>query len=291
MLKSMTGFGRVICQLPEKKIIIEIKTLNSKQNDINTRLSGYYKEKEIEIRELISKSLGRGKIDFSLIVESTGNSRKAEMDKDLARIYLKDLTELATEFNVIDKSDILNALMQMPELFRVQNQELKEEDWLPVLNAIKEVLNQVNDYRKNEAIALEEDLKIRVQSITDLQAQITPFEEERIKIIKNRIQKNLSQLSNIETNKDRLEQELIYYLEKLDITEEHVRLSKHCTYFIETMQTKTASHSKKLGFIAQEMGREINTIGSKANHAEIQQLVVQMKNELEKIKEQLANIL
>ncbi len=291
MLVSMTGFGKATCTLENKKLTIEVKTLNSKQLDVNTRIPGYYKEKEIVIRNLISEKLVRGKIDFSIYAELSGNESGSIIDTEAVKTYFNQLNTIATELGIADKSDILSNIMRMPDVLKTERKELNEEEWSALEQAIIEALNDVTKYRKQEGSPLEKDIIDRIETIARLHSEVEQFENERIERIKERLNQNLTELVNNESyDKNRFEQELIFYLEKFDITEEKVRLNHHCEYFLKTIKMDEPV-GKKLGFISQEIGREINTMGSKANHQEIQKLVIQMKDELEKIKEQLLNIL
>ncbi len=291
MIKSMTGYGKAVLELSAKKITIEIKTLNSKQIDINTRIPSIFKEKELDIRSLISSQLERGKIDFSIYLENTGEETIYAINKKLAKAYYEDLKELAHEINQHNFSSYLPVVLKMPEVLRPDIEELKEDEWKQIERTIVDALIQVDEYRTGEGESLEKDFVKRTSNISTLLEEITPFEKNRMDTYRQRINKNLTEfLEQNQVDKNRFEQELIYYLEKLDVTEEKVRLKNHCEYFLETLQ-EPVSAGKKLSFISQEMGREINTLGSKANDADMQRIVVKMKDELEKIKEQLYNIL
>ncbi|MCF8228054.1 MAG: YicC family protein [Bacteroidales bacterium] len=291
MIKSMTGYGKAVLELPAKKITIEIKTLNSKQIDISTRIPSIFKEKELDIRSLISSQLERGKIDFSIYLENTGEETIYAINKKLARSYYEDLKDLAQEINQHTFSSYLPVVLKMPEVLKPEIEELKEEEWKQIERTIVDALIQVDEYRTEEGKTLEKDFIKRTNNISAHLDEITPFEKSRIDNYRQRIHKNLSEfMEESQVDKNRFEQELIYYLEKLDVTEEKVRLKNHCEYFLETLNEPVSS-GKKLSFISQEMGREINTLGSKANDADMQRIVVKMKDELEKIKEQLYNIL
>lgn len=291
MIKSMTGYGKAICELPDKKITIEIRTLNSKQLDLNTRIPSVYKEKELEMRSIISKELERGKIDVSFWVEDTGAESNYTFNNELIKNYYVELKKITQALNVKDDKDLLAITMRLPDVLKSEREELDEQEWMKIAKALTEVIAAVDDYRTIEGKVLEKDFNKRVELILNLLKMLSPFEKERIEKLRTRLNAELNnQFDSENVDKNRFEQELLYYLEKFDITEEKVRLANHCNYFNETMESHN-SNGKKLGFIVQEMGREINTIGSKANHSEIQKIVVQMKDELEKIKEQLMNIL
>ncbi len=291
MLKSMTGFGKEVIETPFRKVTVEIRTLNSKQLDLNLRTPLEFREKEPEIRSLISKSLQRGKIDFSIQTESIGNQTAPVINKELAKHYYDEMVLLAETVGQTDYTGFLPVIVKMPDVF-VQNQnETNPEEWEQIKAGIIEAIKHVDQFRMEEGSILEKDLIQRVNLIAELLEEVIPYEAERPAIVKERIRKRLEEwAADADADSNRLEQEMIYYLEKFDITEEKVRLKKHCDYFLETLNSQQ-SPGKKLGFVGQEIGREINTLGSKANHAEIQKIVVLMKDELEKIKEQLYNIL
>ncbi|MEZ5082546.1 MAG: YicC/YloC family endoribonuclease [Bacteroidales bacterium] len=291
MIKSMTGFGKaeVICR--NQKIIIEVKSLNSKFFDVNTRLPNGFRDKELEVRNLLSVKLQRGKIDFSLILEESADMGNFSINKELAKKYFKELTELSGDFGVKDHTDYLPVIMRMPDVLVPARNELDEEEWSIIKRTINQALDHLEEFRLEEGKSLEMDMVSRSKKIMTILEEIKPFEKQRIETLKTRIKKDVFETVDKEdVDMNRFEQELIYYIEKLDITEETVRLKNHCLYFNEILKERE-SQGKKLGFITQEMGREINTLGSKANDADIQKLVVQMKDELEKIKEQLYNIL
>ena len=291
MIKSMTGFGKAILELPNKKITIEIKTLNSKQIDISTRIPSIYKEKELAIRSLISSQLERGKIEFNVYLENTGQKTSYTINKSLAKAYYEELKELAYAINQQNYSSYLPVVIKMPEVLKPDIEELNEEDWKQIEKSIVDALIMVDEYRTQEGKSLTTEFEKRIKLILDLLKDIEPFEKDRIELVKSKLQKSFAEIKEeVKFDKNRFEQELIYYIEKLDITEEKVRLRSHCDYFLETLK-EPISMGKKLSFISQEIGREVNTMGSKANHANIQRVVVQMKDELEKIKEQLYNIL
>ncbi len=291
MIKSMTGYGKAETELENKKVTVEIKTLNSKQLDINTRMPAVYRPKELYIRNLLSEKLERGKIEFNVHVEQNGDALNYTLNKALAKKYHEELKELAGNIDQDDFSNYLPILLKMPDVLKADKEDFNENEWLQIELVILGALEQLNEFRQQEGELLQKEISDRVRIIMDLLIDVEPFENERIDQIKARIQKNLEAIqldANIDQN--RFEQELIYYLEKIDITEEKVRLKQHCDYFLETI-AGDGSLGKKLGFISQEIGREINTLGSKANEVNMQKIVIQMKDELEKIKEQLFNIL
>jgi len=287
----MTGFGKSVLELPKRKVSIEIKTLNSKLLDISSRISGFYKNRELELRSLLSKKLQRGKIDLSIFVETSGESNKFTLNHQLAKKYYNELKQISNEIEVRDFSDYLPIIINMPDVLIPEIEEIDETEWEQVLLKTKAAINEVNEFRKNEGEILEQDFIKRILLINDFLLEIEKHESSRIEDFKKRIKKEL--LDTVEESKidnNRFEQELIYYIEKFDITEEKIRLKKHLDFFMDTLN-ENVSNGKKLIFVSQEIGREINTIGSKANNAVIQKIVVNMKDELEKIKEQLFNVL
>ncbi|MBQ9312649.1 MAG: YicC family protein [Bacteroidales bacterium] len=288
-MKSMTGYGKCSVNFENKVISVEIRTLNSKQADINIKVPQIYKSKEIEINNILKTKLERGKIDCYITVQYAKDSAVLEMNKELFVSYYKQLKEVLDGVSA-DVNSVIEYLLQRDDVMQSNNNELGEEESQILLSCVASAVEMVDEYRKNEAIALKDDLVKRVNIIRDLSNGVEDFEKQRVPIIKEKLLNRLNQLQLENVDMGRLEQELIYYLEKLDITEEKVRLNKHIDYFLETVE-QTESQGKKLGFIAQEMGREINTLGSKSNDAQMQRIVVKMKDELEKIKEQLANIL
>jgi uncharacterized protein (TIGR00255 family) len=295
MISSMTGYGKITVELPGKKLNIEIKSLNSKALDLSVKLPGVFRDKELELRTFLSQKLQRGKIDLYISSDDTSETPSLRINTTLAKKYYKELKDLLTEIGEEDHSALLPILFKMPDVLQTEKIESEEDDWSLIKEGIEKAILLVNEFRRNEGLILEKDILTRVGLILNLLESITPFEATRMKDIRDRIRtgfQNLSKSENLTMVPDdnRFEQELIYYLERLDITEEKVRLQKHCNYFIDTLEDPD-SQGKKLGFIIQEMGREINTIGSKANDAGMQKIVVQMKDELEKIKEQLGNIL
>lgn len=290
MIKSMTGFGRTAIEVTGKSITIEIRTLNSKQLDLNTRIAPLFRNNENEIRAMISHELERGKIDFNLSMDRN-SAPNVSINCGLAKSYFETLTALSHDLNNQVESDIFMQVLRMPDVISTPQEELSDEEWAAVKNAILETCNKVNDFRLTEGAALAKDFEKRICMIRDMIDEVTPFEENRITTLRAKFEKGMADLAGkVQFDANRMEQEIFFYLEKLDITEEKVRLRKHCQYFLETMESPE-SNGKKLGFIVQECGREINTLGSKSNDFNIQQIVVRMKDELEKLKEQLANIL
>ncbi|HOI49678.1 MAG TPA: YicC family protein [Prolixibacteraceae bacterium] len=291
MIKSMTGFGKSEFEINNKKITIEIKSLNSKQADINTRIPALYREKEIDMRREITDQLVRGKIDLSIYVENLGETSSAIINEAIVKNYFENLRKLSNDLELPVNESILQIIMRLPDTVKVQYEQLEEEEWEILLANIRKALAQVGQFRLQEGTALEKDLLANIDAIQSLLKAIEPFEQQRIETIKNRLNDSLDSLRlNGTVDHDRFEQELIFYLERLDFNEEKVRLVNHCKYFLETMKDGEPN-GKKLSFIAQEIGREINTIGSKANESNIQRLVVQMKDALEKVKEQVLNVL
>ncbi|MCH2214999.1 MAG: YicC family protein [Flavobacteriales bacterium] len=286
----MTGFGKASAQFAEKKITVEIKSLNSKQFDLSMKLPSLYREKELVMRSTVSKALGRGKVDLSIFTESPDGDKQVVINQDVASQYLNQIKSLGNKVGLNEPESLLTSLLSLPEVLKTERPELSEEEWSSVQSALSEATMALNDFRKTEGSRLEEDIVQRVRNIEKLAEDLEPHLEARINEVRTRIKTNISELIQKEqADQNRLEQEIVYYLEKLDITEEEIRLKSHCSYFLETINS-SADVGKKLGFISQEMGREINTMGSKANYVPIQQIVVQMKDELEKIKEQLLNI-
>ena len=287
----MTGFGKATGEVNNKKITIEIKSLNSKQADISVRMPSFYKEKELPLRSTINKKLQRGKIEFNLYAELLGENSNLNLNIDLFKKYYQEFNSAAKEVDPNHNADLISIISRMPDLLKAERTELDENEWTSVAKIIDNALSEIDDFRCTEGVSLEKELKLRVNNISDLLSEVVQYEEERIETVRTKILNNLKEVVDESgINKDRFEQELIFYIEKFDVTEEKTRLAQHCTYFIETMNSNI-SEGKKLGFICQEMGREINTLGSKANHSELQKIVVQMKDELEKIKEQILNIL
>lgn len=287
----MTGYGKAICELPGKKVSIELRSLNSKQMDLNTRIPAFYREKELEVRSELTSRLFRGKVDFSIFVETQSGEKSVMINKDVIRGYYAQMSELAQEFGQSDRTDFLRIIMPLPDTVTVEQSQLSDEEWAEVHKAIDTAINNLIEFRKQEGESLDADLRRRIANIDNYLSQVPQYEDCRVEKVRARIEKNLEELIMKGTaDMNRLEQEMILYIEKLDINEEKVRLAQHLKYFIETMETEDQP-GKKLGFIAQEIGREINTLGSKANEANLQKLVIQMKDELEKIKEQILNVL
>ena len=290
MIKSMTGFGKGEVALPSKKITVEVRSLNSKQLDLAVRMPGIFRQKEFELRSVAAAAIQRGKADITVTVENTAVSTSATVNKEIFGEYMRQVNEALIYSGVsADYDAIVPAVLRMPEVVSAQTESLTEEESAALMQALNIALEQFNSFREQEGATLIADLLRRVDLIEEYKRQVEPFEATRAETIKNRIRENLAQLK-VDIDANRLEQEMIFYIEKLDITEEKVRLSNHCNYFREVAAAEEAV-GRKLGFIAQEMGREINTLGSKSNEANMQILVVKMKDELEKIKEQVLNIL
>ena len=292
MIQSMTGYGKATAELPEKKINVEIKSLNSKAMDLSARIAPAYREKEMEIRNEIARVLERGKVDFSLWVEKKECADAATpINQVLVEGYYNQIKAISENLHIAVPTDWFQTLLRMPDVMtRTETQELSEEEWGIVYAAVKEAVSHLVDFRKQERAALEKKFREKIANIHRLLESVTPYEKERVYKVKERITDALEKTLNVDYDKNRLEQELIYYIEKLDINEEKQRLGNHLKYFISTLESGSGQ-GKKLGFIAQEMGREINTLGSKSNHAEMQKIVVQMKDELEQIKEQVLNVM
>lgn len=287
----MTGYGKAECELKDRKVTIEIKSLNSKNLDIYTKIPGLYREKELEIRNSISKKLQRGKVEFVLYYEVTDDKKATNINADVVKNYYNQLKDVATDLDLQTSEQLLQMAIRLPDTLTTERDEIDQEDWKDINKAALEAMDQLDNFRVQEGAYLQKDIVQRIEKIEKCKEDITPFELERTEKIRAKLTESLNSLNtDQEIDKNRFEQELIYYLEKLDITEEKVRLTNHCNYFIE-MINEPESNGKKLGFITQEIGREINTIGSKANNSEIQKFVVLMKDELEKIKEQMLNIL
>lgn len=291
MIQSMTGYGKAIANYKGKKITVEVKSLNSKALDLSTRIAPLYREKEMEIRQMVAKALERGKVDFSLWVEKEASAEATPINVLLATNYYQQLKGLSEKLGLKEPEDLLTTIVRMPDVMtKTEVEELEEEEWDCVQTAVNEAIKQLIDFRKQEGAALQKKFEEKINNIAQLLRDIEPYEKVRVEKIKQRITDGLNAIPNVEYDKNRLEQELIYYIEKLDISEEKQRLANHLNYFVETMNDGHGQ-GKKLGFIAQEMGREINTTGSKSNQAEMQNIVVKMKDELEQIKEQVLNAL
>lgn len=285
MIHSMTGYGKTVLQLPTKKITIELKSLNSKNLDLNVRIPSYYREKELNIRKKLAAALVRGKIDFSIYIENNGGETSSKVNENAVKEYMSQLR------NIVDSNEIelLKMAVRLPDSFKTEREELDVEEWTQIEAGIEEAIVEITNYRSDEGEALYNDFVVRTSNIERLLEEIIVMDPQRMAQVKEKLKKGVEELA-AKVDQNRFEQELIYYIEKLDITEEKVRLKNHLEYFKKSLKS-TDSNGKKLGFITQEMGREINTIGSKSNFAEMQKLVVQMKDELEKIKEQNLNVL
>ena len=288
MIQSMTGYGKSVLQLSTKKVTIEIKSLNSKNLDLNVRIPSYYKEKELAVRKKLASSLVRGKVDFSIFVEMTADETSTTINHGVVKQYIQQLRNVV-QTGTSDDVTLLKMAITMPDALKTEREELDENEWNLINQNIDEAIKEIVQYRIDEAASLEIDFRERINNIKKYLDEVYSFDGDRIENVKVRLQKAIDDLK-VETDQNRFEQELIYYLEKLDINEEKVRLANHLDYFLQTLETED-SNGKKLGFIVQEMGREINTTGSKANFAPMQKAVIQMKNELEQIKEQILNVL
>ncbi len=287
----MTGFGKSTINAENKQISIEIRSLNSKQLDLNIRVPSIFREKEIEIKNLISVELIRGKVDVNIQYENTGNTNQTKINEIAFLNYFNQIKSIGQSINIDISEQSFHNILNFPEVIKAENISINEQEWKLVLKAFNEAIKSINNFRYQEGKAIEDDFIKRINTILELNLEVEPFEKQRITKIKDKIKYNLEEIispKSIDTN--RFEQELIYYIEKIDITEEKIRLVNHCNYFLETLNTQ-GEQGKKLGFIAQEIGREINTMGSKANDTDIQHIVIKMKDELEKIKEQALNIL
>ena len=292
MILSMTGYGKAVVTYKEKKISVEIKSLNSKNFDLSTRIAPLYREKEMEVRQTLANLLERGKVDFSLWIEKDAALDATPINVQLVKNYYQQIKNIATEIGIPEPNDWFSTLLHLPDVTTKTEIEILEEDeWNVTKQAINKAVECLIDFRKQEGAALERKFHEKINNIEALLKSIEPYEESRVPKIKEKIIEGLEQVAKLDYDRNRLEQELIYYIEKLDINEEKQRLANHLNYFRETMQEKGHGVGKKLGFIAQEMGREINTTGSKSNQAEMQNIVVKMKDELEQIKEQVLNVL
>ncbi len=288
----MTGFGKAVVTFGEKKINVEIKSLNSKQLDLSTRIAPLYREKEMEIRQLVAQGVERGKVDFAIWIEKDAGADAAPVNMAIVENYYRQLRQLIETTGIPEPQDWLQTLMRLPDVTtRTETEVLDPEEWKVARQAIEEAIAQLTAFRRQEGEALQRKFTEKIDNIASLLQQIEPYEKARVEKIRQRIVDGLKDIPEVEYDKNRLEQELIYYIEKLDISEEQQRLANHLKYFRETMAEEGHGVGKKLGFIAQEMGREINTTGSKSNQAEMQNLVVMMKDELEQIKEQVLNAL
>ena len=286
MIQSMTGFGKATLQLPSKKITVEVKSLNSKGLDLNVRMPSLYREMELGLRNHIALKLERGKVDFSIFIESTAEQTSTKVNVPIVKGYINQLREVYAD---ADETELMKMAIRMPDTMKIERDEIDENDWVQIQTVIEEALQNILTFRKDEGMSLEKEFQLRIGNIRQYMTDALALDPERVQAIKDRLQTAIAELK-VNVDENRFEQELIYYLEKLDITEEKVRLTNHLDYFLETING-TEANGRKLGFITQEMGREINTMGSKSNHAQMQKLVVQMKDELEKIKEQVLNVL
>ena len=287
----MTGYGKAVASYKEKKINVEVKSLNSKTLDLSTRIAPLYREKEMEIRQKLAKTLTRGKVDFSIWIEKEAGMDATPINMALVENYYQQIKEISRKTGIPEPQDWFYTLLRMPDVMaKMEVEELTKEEWATACSAIDEAIGKLVDFRVQEGVALQEMFTKKLDNISSLLASIETYEKSRVEKIRTRIVDGLSSIPEVEYDKNRLEQELIYYIEKLDISEEKQRLANHLKYFRETMEEST-SQGKKLGFISQEMGREINTTGSKSNQAEMQNIVVMMKDELEQIKEQVLNVL
>ena len=284
MIQSMTGFGKSVLSLTDKHISIEIKSLNSKSIDINTRIPQAYREKELDFRKLIAEQLLRGKVDFSIFVENTGTQTPSKINPNIVKSYIEQMRTIVDG----DLTELLKMAVRMPDALQTTTESVSEEELSAIFEHISLAITDLQSFRIQEGKVLEKDFVLRISNIDSLLQEVQALDSERLALIRERLEKAVADIQSIDAN--RFEQELIFYLEKLDITEEKIRLKKHLDYFLETLHSED-SNGRKLSFIAQEIGREINTLGSKANFAPMQQLVVQMKDELEKIKEQVLNVL
>ena len=284
MIQSMTGFGKSVLSLADKHISIEIKSLNSKSIDINTRIPQVYREKELDFRKLIAEQLQRGKVDFSIFIENTGTQTPSKINPNIVKSYIEQMRAIVDG----DLTELLKMAVRMPDALQTTSESISEEELSVMFQHSNLAIADLQNFRTQEGKVLEKDFVLRISNINRLLQEVQGLDEERLALIRERLEKAVADIQNIDAN--RFEQELIFYLEKLDITEEKIRLKKHLDYFLETLHSEE-SNGRKLSFIAQEIGREVNTLGSKANFAPMQQLVVQMKDELEKIKEQVLNVL
>lgn len=291
MVQSMTGYGKASCEYGNKKIVVEIKSLNSKQLDVSTRISGLYREKDIEIRNELSQKLERGKIEFSLYVDNSGKESVSQINSSVVESYYQQIKSIADSIGIEVPANWFEVLLRLPDTMKTETIELDENEWIEIKKNINNAIDQLVEFRIQEGKSLENVFVSKISHIAELLEQVAPYELERVEKIKARLEENLLALSDkIDYDKNRVEQELIFYIEKLDVNEEKVRLKNHLEYFVETMNNEK-SPGKKLGFIAQEIGREVNTLGSKSNHSEMQKIVVLMKDDLEQIKEQVLNVL
>ena len=291
MIFSMTGYGKAVAMYQDRKICVEIRSLNGKSMDLSTRIAPQFKSHEMEIRSLLTSRLERGKVDFTLWVEQNATLDTPAINVAVMQGYMEQIRSISLQSGVAMPENLFEVLLRMPEVIaRKEVYEVSDEEWAATLEAVNKALDELVDFRAQEGVALYKKFISNIENITSLLATVEPYEKERIEKIRQRITESLEKLSIVDYDKNRFEQELIYYIEKLDVNEEKQRLTNHLRYFVETMDTGSGQ-GKKLGFIAQEMGREINTLGSKSNHAEMQNIVVKMKDELEQIKEQVLNVM
>jgi len=286
MIQSMTGFGKASLQMPTKKITVEVKSLNSKGLDLGVRMPSSYREMELGLRNQIALKLERGKVDFSIFIESTAEQTSTKVNVPIVKAYIEQLRGVYAD---ADETELMKMAIRMPDTMKTEREEIDENDWAQIQTVVEEALQNILNFRRDEGASLEKEFQLRIGNIRQYMNDALALDPERVQAIKDRLQTAISELK-VNVDENRFEQELIYYLEKLDITEEKVRLTNHLDYFLETING-TEANGRKLGFITQEMGREINTMGSKSNHAQMQKLVVMMKDELEKIKEQVLNVL
>lgn len=290
MIQSMTGYGKAVTELENKKVTVEVKSLNSKQLDLFVRMPNIYKGKEMALRNQIARRLERGKVDFLIYVENIGVDTANQINQNVIESYYNQIKETAGKLGIDVPADWFQVLMRMPEVMKYEQNEADEAEWNAVSVAIEEAVTQLEAFRKQEGKMLQSLFEEKIKNISSLLSEIEPYEKDRIEKVRAKITESFQKLGSVDCDKNRFEQELIYYIEKLDINEEKHRLSNHLTYFLETMKSGSGQ-GKKLGFICQEIGREINTMGSKSNDADMQQIVVRMKDELEQMKEQVLNVI
>lgn len=290
MIQSMTGFGKAVSELNKRKVTVELKSLNSKQLDLSVRMPNLYKENEMTVRNMLSRKLERGKVDFLIYIENIANETSSQINQSIIEAYYAQIMDSAQKLGIAPPTDWFQILLKMPDVMKYEAQELDEEEWEAVLKVIDEAIHNLQAFRQQEGEMLQKLFIDKIANIRSLLKEIEPYELERVDKVKNRIVETLQKIEAFDYDKNRFEQEMIYYIEKLDINEEKSRLTNHLDYFIETLHSGSGQ-GKKLGFITQEIGREINTMGSKSNHADMQQIVVKMKDELEQIKEQVLNVL
>lgn len=290
MIQSMTGFGKVTAELPSKKVTVEIKALNSKQLDLSTRIPSVYKEKEMELRSLLLQTLERGKVEFNIQVENIGKDIPTQVNVAAFESYYNQIKTIADSMKIELPQDWFQTILRLPDTIKTEVAELDESEWIVIQQTVRDAITQLQNFRHQEGEMLFKVFEKKIANIDNLLTEVEKYEGERLEKVKARILDNLEKVAEKDYDKNRFEQEMIYYIEKLDINEEKSRLKNHLVYFIETLKAK-GSQGKKLGFISQEIGREVNTLGSKSNHVEMQKIVVQMKDELEQIKEQILNVL